>query len=94
MIRVIIERHIASSLEGPYEEIAKKTLQKAVSTPGFISGESLKNYYNPNDRIILCNWRSIQDWQRWQSSDERKELLGEMAPMLETEEKITVLDLA
>ncbi|MCP5160537.1 MAG: antibiotic biosynthesis monooxygenase [Hahellaceae bacterium] len=94
MIRVIIERHIAPSLEGPYEEVSRRTLQQAVSAPGFISGESLKDFHNENTRVILSNWRSIQDWQRWHASDERKEMMAEMSPILETEEKITVLELA
>lgn len=94
MIRVIIERHIAPTLEGPYELVSKKTLQTAISASGFISGESLKDCYNPNKRIILSSWRSVQDWQRWHASEERKEMMLEMSPILETEEKITILEVA
>ena len=41
MIRVLIERHIAETLESAYEDRARKVLQQAVSAPGFISGETL-----------------------------------------------------
>lgn len=94
MIRVIIERHIAPTLEIPYEETAKRTLQKAVQASGFISGESLKNTTNPNHRVILSTWRSLQDWQRWYLSDERKEMLSEISPMLEGEEDIMALEIS
>ena len=94
MIRVIIERHIAETLETTYEQAAKNTLQQAVSADGFISGESLRNANDPNPRLILSNWRSVQDWHRWFLSEERKEMMNILNPMLETEEKITILEQA
>lgn len=94
MIRVIIERHIAQTLESTYEQAAKNTLQQAVSADGFISGESLRNADDSNHRLILSNWRSIQDWQRWFMSEERKEVMNVLMPMLETDEKITILEQA
>ncbi len=93
MIRVIIERSIAESLEANYEDTAKQTLQKAIRSPGFISGESLKDITNTRHRVILCNWRSLQDWQAWQQSHERKEMMDKLNLMLEKEEKVTVLEM-
>lgn len=93
MIRVIIDRFIAESLEENYEITAKETLQAAVRAPGFISGESLKDIQNERHRVVLCNWRSLQDWQRWLSSPERKSMMDQLNLMLETAEKVTVLEL-
>ncbi len=94
MIRVIIERHIAHTLETTYDTVSKRTLQTAVSAPGFISGESLRNADDKNHCMILSNWRSVQDWHRWFASEERKEMMNELNPILETEEKITILEQA
>ena len=94
MIRVIIERHIAQTLEEAYEQAAKRTLQKAIQAPGFISGESLKGLNNANKRVILSNWRSTADWQHWCTSEERKAMMAELAPMLETDEKHLILEMA
>ena len=93
MIRVIIERFIAESLEANYEDTAKETLQKAIRAPGFISGESLKDIQNSRHRFILCNWRSIQDWQIWQQSKERKDMMDKLNLMLEKDEKFTILEM-
>ena len=65
MIRVLIERHIAESLEAAYEERSRKILQRAVAAPGFISGETLVDSRDPNHRFTLANWRSAADWERW-----------------------------
>jgi len=94
MIRVIIERQIAPTLEEAYEIIAKKTLQKAIQAPGFISGESLKEVNHPNRRIILSTWKSTTDWHRWYSSNERKNMIAEFSPILESEEKYLILETA
>lgn len=91
MIRVLIERHIAESLEPVYEERSRKVLQHAVSAPGFVSGETLVDSDDPNHHFTLANWRSEADWLRWQRSEERKSLMAELIPMMDREEIITVL---
>jgi len=93
MIRVIIERFIAESLEANYEDTAKDILQKAIRSEGFISGESLKDTQNPRHRFIICNWRSTIDWQKWEKSLERKEMMDKLNLMLEKEEKTTILEM-
>lgn len=92
MIRVLIERHIAESLEQAYELRARKVLQAAVAAPGFISGETLQDRHDPNHRITLANWRSEADWERWYHSETRKELMAELIPMMDREETITILE--
>lgn len=92
MIRVFIERHIAEELTEHYEKASRQTLQLAMHANGFISGEALKNAQDPNHRVILATYRTLQDWQRWASSDERKESMEQIIPMLETEEKITIFE--
>lgn len=93
MIRVIIERIIAETLEANYEDIAMEIMQRAVRAPGFIAGESMKDLKNPRHRFVLCKWRNVTDWQSWQNSEERKELMDKLNLMLEHEEKITLLDM-
>ncbi len=92
MIRVIIERHIADDLAEHYEKAARETLQLAMQAHGFISGEALKNAYDPNHRVVIATYRTLQDWQRWSSSSERMEMMSAINPMLETEEKVTIYE--
>ena len=54
MIRVLIERHVASELSEHYDRIARETLQAAMHFPGFISGEALHNTADPNHRVVLA----------------------------------------
>ena len=92
MIKVMIERRIAEDLAELYHQKASSTLQTAMSTPGFISGESLQNSADPNHRIIFANYRSLDDWMAWYQSTERKEIINQLRPMLLEDEKITILE--
>lgn len=91
MIRVLIERHIAKSLEAAYEERSRGVLQQAVAASGFISGETLINAQDPNHRLTLANWRSRADWERWYHSDTRREQMLKILPMLDQDERVTIL---
>jgi heme-degrading monooxygenase HmoA len=92
MIRVLIERDIADDLADHYEKAARATLTEAMQAHGFISGEALHDTQNPNHRVVLATFRSVQDWQRWARSPERQEAMATINPMLISEEKITVLE--
>lgn len=91
MIRILIERTLAEGLEQPYEKAAHQMLVEAMSQPGFISGESLRDLGHPHRRIVLCTWRSAREWERWAASGARRACLDRIRPMLEAEERVTVL---
>ena len=92
MIKVMIERHVASELIDYYQKKASEVMQRAMQSPGFISGESLKNAAAPGHRIVFATYRSAGDWSRWYHSAERRALIEEMRPMLDGDEKITLLE--
>ena len=91
MIHVLIERHVASGLLSTYENFLRQALQKTFVTGGFISGEAFHSTNNENHRFLMCKWRSQQDWDRWYSSDERRELMSILKPLLEQDEQIQIL---
>lgn len=91
MITIIIERHIAQDMDSTYEGFAKQIIQATVSAPGFISGESLRGLDEPSARYIVVKMKSKQDWQRWLTSKERRELVGMLSALLTMPEKITLL---
>jgi len=92
MIKVMIERHIAEDLAEHYQERANSTLQTAMGTIGFISGESLQDVNDPNHRIIFANYRTLDHWLKWYQSPERKEIMAGLRPMLVKDEKITIME--
>ena len=91
MITVLIERHIAPGMAITYEDFARKIIQATVTTPGFVSGESLRGLDDSNTRYIIVKMKSKEDWLHWLQSKTRREVVGLLDPLLTTPEKITVL---
>jgi len=92
MIRVLIERRIAQGLEHYYDCTVKRTISQVVRAPGCIAGESLKDKFDPGRRIIMSKWESPEHWESWLHSPERKNVISELAPLLEGSERITMLE--
>jgi len=79
MIRVLIERRIAQGLEHYYDCTVKRTISQVVRAPGCIAGESLKDKLDPGRRIIMSKWESLEHWESWLHSPERKNVISELA---------------
>ncbi len=92
MIHVLIERRIAEGLETTYDRTAHEVFQQAYHAQGFISGESFNDLKRPNRRYMIAKWRTAQDWQNWKHSDERKRIMDRVNPILEEQERITLLE--
>ena len=52
-------------------ELLKDVRSHALKQPGYISGETLVNHYDPCNITVVSTWQTIDDWIRWQESDER-----------------------
>ncbi|WP_419810255.1 antibiotic biosynthesis monooxygenase family protein [Bacterioplanoides sp.] len=91
MIKVIIERVIANGMESTYEEAIKSTLRAILEADGYISGATYKDAQNPNHRFIITNWQNAEAWNNWSHSKARQDVIGAIQPILEQQEKITVL---
>lgn len=93
MIRVFIERQVPAELVEQYNTLARENLQTAMSTNGFISGEVLHDINDTEKRLIVATYRTLNDWARWYHSEERRQMMDKIGPMLEQEEKISIYEL-
>ncbi|MDZ7686174.1 MAG: antibiotic biosynthesis monooxygenase family protein [Gammaproteobacteria bacterium] len=92
MIRVLIERYIAEGLEHYYDCTIRRTINQVEKAPGCISGEALVDRHDGRRRIVMSKWHSAEDWENWFRSEQRKQVVSEIAPMLEGGEKIMMLE--
>ena len=92
MIRVLIERRIAQGLDHYCDCTVKLTISQVVRAPSYIKDESLRDKLDPGRRIIMSKWESLEDWEAWLHSPERKNVISELAPLLEGSERITMLE--
>ncbi|MRX28208.1 antibiotic biosynthesis monooxygenase [Kangiella sp. HZ709] len=92
MIRVIIERAINPKKVEEYHGFIRKAKNKASNVPGFLSGELLNILGKTNQVIVMSCWDSLEAWEIWAESEQRLELLEAMRPLLESDEKVTILE--
>lgn len=91
MIQVLIERRIANGMESTYEREARKVIQQTYQARGFISGETFHDLKHSNRRFVMSKWRTVQDWQAWKHSAERKGIIDQLSPILDEPERVTIM---
>lgn len=70
-VRILIKRHIKQGLVEKTIQILGEFRKSARDQPGFLAGETLANHYDTNSVLVISTWQSVEDWIRWQESEER-----------------------
>ena len=71
-IKVFIRRKFPRGQEKELMRYIRQIREVVPSQPGYVSGEYLKAI-NINDEITtISSWFSLEDWQTWYESEERK----------------------
>jgi len=88
-IKVLIQRRIKPGKEKELIEAVKELRTKAIHTPGYISGEILRSTEDPSLHLVISTWKSIEDWNHWVNSSERKACQQKIGAILAEPTKIT-----
>jgi uncharacterized protein len=73
-----------------YESWLKRIVPKAASLPGHLGVQIVRPPDGHNEYLIVVRFASIQDMEFWQQSQERKQLINEIANILDSEEAIDI----
>jgi heme-degrading monooxygenase HmoA len=46
----------------------------AIAQPGYICGETLESLDRPDVYLVISNWRSVEDWEKWLLNEERQKV--------------------
>jgi heme-degrading monooxygenase HmoA len=82
MIKVLIRRRVPAEKGKQILPLFKKMRSMAMEQPGYISGETLRNYNDPEEYLVISVWNSPDDWQRWLESRERQQVQEEIDAVL------------
>ncbi len=73
-VKVIIDRKVKKGKESELSEMLKQLRSKAVSSQGYISGETLRALSDRHNYIVVGSWQSVDDWKNWEKNPERKKI--------------------
>ena len=73
-VRIIIDRKIKKGKESEFSELLKELRSKAVSSKGYISGETLRALSDRHNYIVVSTWQSAEDWKNWEKNPKRRKI--------------------
>lgn len=73
-VRILIRRTIPAETAREIVPLFRQMRQLALQQKGYISGETLRNYNNPEEFLIISSWQAVSDWETWLKSPERQDM--------------------
>ena len=71
-VKVFIKRRCPRDQEKELFASIKEIRRSVPQQPGYISGEYLKSIDETNEIVTISSWYTLEDWQAWFESEERK----------------------
>jgi heme-degrading monooxygenase HmoA len=88
-VKILIHRKIKPGKEKELSEAVRALRFKAMYARGYISGETLRSMEDPSVHLVISTWKSIEDWNNWINTPERKAFQQKIDTILEEPTKIT-----
>jgi len=81
-VQVMIKRKF--KVESPEElfPFLKELRIRAKDQPGYISSETLRSLNNPEDYLVFSKWETVEDWEEWFNSKERRNIQGKVDSLI------------
>ena len=92
-VKVFIKRYIKKGKTEDTLALLNEVRSQALKQPGYISGETLINHYDPRNITVVSTWQTIDDWIRWQESDERSVQEDQLESLQEVPVNFEIYDL-
>ena len=89
-VKVFIRRKYPRDKESQLLDQIRRIRKRVPEQPGYISGEYLKAIDGSNEIVTISSWFSLEDWQAWIDSDERKQIEADIHAIGEIESEYTV----
>ena len=81
-VKIIIRRKVSKGKESQLFPLLFQLRAKAVTQPGYISGETLRNANEPEDYLVISTWKSVEDWKAWEVNPARTEIQNKIDSLL------------
>jgi|APMI01.1.fsa_nt_gi uncharacterized protein len=89
-VTLLIQQHVRPDAVLRYEQWLRSISTKAATFPGHQGVHILRPPPGQNEYSILIRFANITDAERWTTSDERKQLVAEIADAFEREDRFEI----
>ena len=81
-IQVVIKRKWQVDKPEELFPLLSEIHSQATKQRGYISGVTLRSLDNPEDYMVISQWETTEDWQKWFQSKERRDLQGKVDSLI------------
>ena len=81
-IKAMIKRTVPEDKAREMIPLFRQMRKVAVAQKGYVSGETLRNYNDPAEFMVISTWQSAEDWENWLKSSERKDIQAKIDELL------------
>ena len=92
MIKVIVGYKLKEGAN--FDAVLRRLRSQAMQFPGFIGAENLLSEQDHHIIALVSAWGKLEDWQQWEKSRLRRDILEQAVPLLAEEPKVTIYKVA
>lgn len=81
-VHIIIKRKWKINKPEALFPLFKELHSAAEEQPGYISTETLRNLEKPNNLMVISQWETVEDWERWANTKERRNIQGRVDSLI------------
>ena len=81
-VKIIIKRKISGDREAKVLPLLLQMRSQAMTQPGYISGETLRDMENPENVLVISTWQSAEVWKAWSNARQRTEIAEKIDAIL------------
>ncbi len=82
VVKIFIRRTVTDSTAEELKPLLRKMRGACLSQPGYVTGQTLKRLDRPGERLVISIWSSVEDWETWFTSSERRAVQLEIDTLL------------
>jgi heme-degrading monooxygenase HmoA len=79
---ILIKRPVPEDISHELTSLLIKLRSVTLSQPGYISGQTLFRFDQPDESLVISTWKSVEDWENWFNNPKRREIQSEIDALI------------
>ena len=84
-VTLLVEREVIPGAQGEVTILLRELRSAATLWPGFISGRSVVDAFNPTIFMTISHWSSMAVWESWEKNPRRTKIVDRIRAELQAE---------
>ena len=81
-VKILIKRKFKDGNMQAASRFLINTRTGAMKQPGYIASENLRSLDDKDEVVVVSMWETVEAWEAWRNSDERKACVDELRDYL------------